>query len=95
MQTITVSASAARSDLFNLIDMVAQNRAKVLITKRDTDMVIVQKAPTTLDAQVIRDQKNIVQETKGALKTDQYYPDEFKRAEKVFVQEYKQQHGLE
>jgi hypothetical protein len=88
-QTLKISATAARKDLFNLIDLVSNEDVIVYITKKGLDHPVVLKRETS---SYVADQKRdvqIVRDSAGSLKSSvKYQPDEMEQAAKHFTQDY-------
>ena len=91
-QTITVTATQARQNLYQLIDQVVRENKTVRIFKKNlSSPVIITKAINKPAS--TKSQRHLVLKTAGAIKTTGYKPNDMELAAKIFVKEYKEKYG--
>ena len=95
---ITINATQARKNFFELLQDVIENDKEIMIKKKGLDELAVLKRKKVSEVekrkQIARDRK-IVRELAGSVKSKiSYQPDEMKLAEKIFVEEYKEKYGI-
>jgi len=94
MKQITITATKARQDFFNLINL-ARDGAEIVITKTGTSAgVILKREPKRSNKDEIEKNRKLFKKTFGALKSEGYKPDEFEIAKKKFASVYKKKHGI-
>ena len=95
---ITVNATQARQEFFELLNQVAKNGKEIIIKKKGLEgNVIMKKAELSNLTKKQRIEKNmrIVRETAGSLKPKiPYHPNEMELAAEIFVKEYKKKYGI-
>ena len=95
---ITVNATKARKNFFELLEEVSKSNKEVLIQKRGLESDVIMKkakSPKLTRKQIIEKNMKIVRETAGSLKSKiPYQPNEMELAAEIFVKEYKKKYGI-
>lgn len=87
-KTLQISATNARKDFFNLIDLVSQEDVQVHISKKGLSHDVLLTRDTFEYHETEKSDIRRVRDTAGALKTSGYIEDEVEIAQSKLAKEY-------